>query len=80
MLYLIGMTIANNPEIQEKIGKNLRKIREEKGFSQEEVSKSAGISLSYYNKLENGRKNLTQKVLQHLCKALKVKSSEILPF
>lgn len=74
------MTISANKETQEKIGRNLRKIREEKGLSQDEVAKSAGISLSYYNKLENGKKNLTQKVLQGICKALKIKSSDILPY
>jgi len=76
---LKSMPAVSNPEIQKKIGRNLKRIREEKGFSQEELAKAAHISPSYYSKLERGTKNLSA-VQESLCKVLKIKSSDILPY
>ncbi len=76
---LAAMTSTSSQEIQQKIGRNLKRIREEQGFTQEELAKAAGISPSYYNKIENGKKNFSAN-LENLCKVLKVKSSDILPY
>lgn len=73
------MSVVSNREIQKKIGNNLKRIREEQNLSQEELAKAAGISHSYYAKIERGTKNLSA-VQESLCKALKIKSSDILPY
>lgn len=80
MLYTIAMTVAINPKSQLEFGKKLRKIRENKGLSQEEVAREVGISTNYYAGLERGEENPSFAVLEKICDVLKVKSSEILPF
>ena len=74
------MTFTVDPKAQEELGKNLRQIREGKHLLQEEVANSVGISATYYAGIERGEDNPTFAVLQGLCKTLKVKSSEFLPF
>lgn len=61
-------------------GKNLRMVREAKEFSQEEVAKRSLISTTHYAGIERGEENPTFTVIKNICKALKVKSSDVLPF
>jgi len=63
-----------------KFGENLKEIRDRRKFTQEDVANGAGITTSYYARIERGEENPTFAVVQNLCKALKIKSSEILPF
>lgn len=62
------------------IGKNLRKARKNQGREQIEVAEEAGINTSYYARIERGEANPTLEVLYAVIKALRLKSSEILPF
>jgi len=80
MSYNIVMTVEVNPKSQQYTGKKLKEIRERRNMSQEEVANSAGISVTYYAGIERGEENPTYAVLESLCKTLRVKSSEILPF
>ena len=73
------MTATPNKKSQLAFGKNLRDIRERKGLSQEEVAKMSQISTTFYAGIERGEENPTFSVIESLCKALRVKSSEILP-
>ena len=63
-----------------KIGKNIRKIREHKNRTQEDVSSEAGIEMSYYSKIERGEANPSLEIIYAVIRALHVKSSDILPF
>lgn len=74
------MTFSIDVKTQQKIGKNLREIRDRRHLSQEEAANAAGISITYYAGIERGEENPTINVIQNICKALKIKSSEILPF
>ncbi len=74
------MTVEVNSKTQQKIGRNLREIRERKNMSQEDVANAAGISVTYYAGIERGEENPTITVLENICKALRVRSSDILPF
>lgn len=65
---------------QQQIGKNLRKARKNLGLKQSEVAKKAGITSNYYAMVERGEVNASANVLEDIFKALKVKSSDILPF
>lgn len=67
-------------ELQKKIGENLKKVREEKGLTQADIAKAAGINTNYYAKVERGNANASTEMLQRLIKVLKVKSSDIFPF
>ena len=53
---MISDTISN-------IGSRIRKERRTKGFSQSDLSKSLGISASYLNLLESGRRTITVPLL-----------------
>jgi len=63
-----------------KIGKNLKKAREDKELTQEELAEKAGLSANYYAKIERGEINTTIDTLRKIAKALGVKSSDLLPF
>ncbi len=74
------MTVDVNSKDQQYLGKKLKEIRENANLSQEDVAKSIGISITYYAGIERGEENPTFAVLAQVCRALKIKSSEILPF
>ena len=48
-----------NKNIKKKFGRNLRKIRKEKGVTQEQLSLFLGLDNSYIGKVENGKLNIT---------------------
>jgi transcriptional regulator with XRE-family HTH domain len=64
----------------ESVGKNLRNIRNKQKRDQIEVAEEAGINPSYYARVERGEANPTLEVLYAIIKALRAKSSDILPF
>lgn len=66
--------------IKEDIGNKIKKAREKTGATQVEVAVDAGINSSYYSKIERGEVNPSLEVFFKIVKALRVKSSEILPF
>ncbi len=74
------MTVDVNPKDQQYLGKKLKEIRERKNLSQEEVANIVGISITYYAGIERGEENPTFAVLGRICRTLRIKSSEILPF
>ena len=73
------MNSSANPKSQQKFGDNLREIRTSKQLSQVVVAKASGISVTYYAGIERGEENPTFAVIENICKALKIKSSEVLP-
>ncbi len=80
MRYTISMTLTVNAKTQAEIGRKLREAREHKNLLQEDVAKSAGISSSYYARIERGEENPSTTVIENICRALKIKSSDVLPF
>ncbi|MHB8871219.1 MAG: helix-turn-helix domain-containing protein [Candidatus Doudnabacteria bacterium] len=62
-----------------KIGKNLKKLREQKSVSQDRLSKLADISLNTIAKLElEESPNPTIETLQKIAKALDVKVEDLI--
>ena len=61
-----------------KLGKNIRKIRNQRGYSQEEFAEIAGFSRSYYTEIETGKRNISVLNLVKIAEALKVDWSEIM--
>lgn len=53
-------------------GANIRAARTVLGFSQREIAKLAGISLSYYSQIEAGKRIPSLEVLINISEALKV--------
>tara|TARA_Y100000310_G_C20102647_1_gene543459 strand:- start:158 stop:370 length:213 start_codon:yes stop_codon:yes gene_type:complete len=66
--------------ILKQLGKNLKKARLKAGLTQEAVAKKAGIHPNYYARIERGEANPSQEKLFGITRALKVKSSKILPY
>ena len=65
----------NNP--QSKIGKNVKKIRQEKSVSQDRLSKLADLSLNTVVTVESGANpNPTIETLTKIAKALEVGVNE----
>jgi len=61
------------------ISKNIRKLRELKGISQDRLSRIADISLNTIAKLElDDTKNPTIETLQKIAKALEVKVEDLI--
>lgn len=54
------------------VGRNLRKIRLERGLSQEALAYDAGIAPSFLSQVENGTRSLTITKLQDLATTLRI--------
>ncbi|MBI4714630.1 MAG: helix-turn-helix transcriptional regulator [Nitrospirae bacterium] len=52
------------------VGENLRRIRKERGLTQEELALMSGLSQGYINQLESGKRKFTQKTLTVIAEAL----------
>lgn len=65
---------------REQIGRRLKKARKNRGLTQAEVAERSGINTNYYACIERGEVNASVEKLHSIIKALKVKSSDILPF
>lgn len=61
-------------------GQKLKVARSNSGLTQAEVAKKAGISPNHYARLERGEIKPKFEMIEKLAKALKIKSSDILPF
>jgi transcriptional regulator with XRE-family HTH domain len=65
-------------DILDMVGKNIRKLRKAKGYSQEELAMKAGVNRSYLGYIERGDKNLNLTTLRQIALALKVHPSVML--
>lgn len=59
-------------------GENIKKIREEKGFSQEELANLAEFDRTYISLIERGKRNLSLLNICRFAKALEVKPYELI--
>ncbi|MCL4384571.1 helix-turn-helix domain-containing protein [Patescibacteria group bacterium] len=64
----------------EQIGRKVKEIREKANLTQAQVADKAGIHVNYFARLERGEVNPSADILEKIAKALKVASSDILPF
>ena len=65
-------------DIRTRLGRNLRRLREEKGWSQEVFAFEAKIHRTYVSDIERGARNPTIVVLNKLAVALGVKPGQLL--
>jgi len=61
-----------------KLGKNLKRIRTEKGITQGDIVRNLGVSRSFVSNIENGKTNPTLATITKLAKSLGVSSDELL--
>jgi transcriptional regulator with XRE-family HTH domain len=65
--------------VQEKFGLRVRKLRQERGWSQEELAAQSGRHWTYIGGVERGERNPTLVVIASLAKALKVRIADLFP-
>lgn len=65
-------------DIRARLGVNVRRLRAEKGWSQEEYADRAGIHRTYVSDIERGRRNPTVTVVEKLAKPLGVRAGRLL--
>jgi transcriptional regulator with XRE-family HTH domain len=62
--------------VQQRVSKNIQRIRREKDLSQEEVAHRADIHQTYLSGVETGKRNPSILVVERIAKALGVDVSE----
>ncbi len=61
------------------LGRQIRKVRRDRGISQEDFAHEAGISRAYYGGVERGERNLSALNLMRIAAALGVEVGELFP-
>jgi transcriptional regulator with XRE-family HTH domain len=61
--------------IQRQLGDRIRKLRVEKGWSQEDFAEVTGFHRTYVGAVERGEKNMTISTLQTVAKTFNVSLS-----
>ncbi len=65
-------------DIRTRLGQNVRRLREAKGWSQEDYADRAGIHRTYVSDIERGRRNPTITVVEKLAEPLGVTAGQLL--
>ena len=59
------------------LAKNIKKLREEKGLLQKQVAAEIELGVSHYNKIENGQREASVKILDRLAKLYSITIDQI---
>ena len=65
-------------QLLRRLSSNLRAIRKQRGWSQEEAGARCGMLMQTFQKIESGMKNVTFTTLARLCSGLKVDAADLL--
>lgn len=65
-------------DIQARLGLNIRRLREAKGWSQEDYADRAGIHRTYVSDIERGRRNPTVTVVEKLAGPFDIPPGDLL--
>ena len=65
-------------DVRKRLAENLRRLRQERGWSQEEFADRAGIHRTYVSDLERRARNPTITIVERLARALKVTPGSLL--
>jgi transcriptional regulator with XRE-family HTH domain len=66
------------PDYRKMLGKRIRKLRDQRGWSQEEFADICDVNRSYMGRIERGELNLTLDSLQKVSKGLGTSVSTLL--
>jgi len=67
-------------DMRRLVGRNVKRIRQEKGLTQEQLAELSGFSQQYISGLEQGRRNPTIVSLYELARALGVSHIDLVSF
>jgi transcriptional regulator with XRE-family HTH domain len=59
-------------QLQRTVGRNIRRLRRERGLSQEELADEIGVHRTFMGGVERGERNLTLQTLERLAERLGV--------
>jgi transcriptional regulator with XRE-family HTH domain len=65
-------------DVHARLARNLIKLRNDKGWSQEDLADAAGLHRTYVSGLERQIRNPTVLVLERIAKAFKVSAGRLL--
>ena len=65
-------------DMRKLVGRNVRRVREKTGLTQEKLAEASGFSQQYISGLEQGRRNPTIVTLYELSQALGVTHIELM--
>lgn len=68
----------NGVDVRLRLARNLRRLREQKGWSQEKFAFEANIHRTYVSDIERGARNPTITVVEKLAVPFGVTASELL--
>jgi transcriptional regulator with XRE-family HTH domain len=70
--------IPQNSSLRQTFADNLRKVRIEKGLSQEALADLAGLHRTYIGSVERGERNISIDNIERLAKALGCRVTDLL--
>lgn len=72
--------MQSKEEILVKFGERVRKIRKDKGLSQEQLAFKANLHRTYIGMIERAEKNITLLNIHKIAKALEISEHQLLKF
>lgn len=63
--------------IKSLFGKNVRRLREERNWSQDRFAEESGLHRTYISGIERGVRNPTIEIVSQIAKALKIPITEL---
>lgn len=64
-------------DIRKQVGRNVARLRKEKGWSQEQLAFECALHRTYISGIERGVRNPTVTILEKIAVALDVKEAEL---
>ena len=61
-----------------KVGKRVRNLRTDRGWSQEELADRSGVNRSYMSRVELGKSDVSLSVLHKIARTLGISLAELL--
>lgn len=65
--------------VTQKLGSKIRRLRKQKGLTQEKLAELANLDYSYLNLIEAGKRNPTIKRLAKIARALHIQLKDLIP-